>query len=532
MEAATTETPRRSRTRVSHPRPPVGTPVPDLDLRLRLVSHEAVNPDPQRWFRIMERADTGDTGPMIDMFSDARDRDQHLDGVARKRAQSMMGRPIAFRPPDGLESDKEALEIAVKVRQLLLFQSRSFRSMLTHLMQAPVDSYAVAPLEWTTTSDGLHVPHMLPPERGGHANRYCFDRDTLKLSFYRDAYRIFSNVSPLDEYPDSFVAHTPIGGRSDYPWRRGAMRAAIIPSFIKRNGLKFWLTLAERFGMPIPYATVPLGEDHDDESTTDAIALAQTALDNLNRIFSMVVTEDIKVESIPGSQANITGEVHRELMNWASTVQSIGMLGQNLTTEVSGGSFAAAESHRYVAADLHLADATELSETVTQQIVEPVVRYNWPGAPVPVCEISVGSRQVFQVEDVREGIASVDERRRSLGHEALPDGAGAHARVQVQVPDAIESAPESPPESDAPTVGVVIEPGAEAKDPESALNGAQVEALKSIVLSVAAGELPRDSALALIEAAFPLSAATALKILGSVGQGFVPATDSLPGALP
>jgi len=52
------------------------------------------------------------------------------------------------------------------------------------------------------------------------------------------------------------------------------------------------------------------------------------------------------------------------------------------------------------------------------------------------------------------------------------------------------------------------------------LNGAQVSSLLSIVQSVAAGLMPRDSAIAMIEAAFNMTTEQANEILGSVGNGF------------
>lgn len=429
--------------RIGKKGPPIFEGVPMPSSAQTLVVYEALNASPQDWFRIMERADQGHTGPMIDMFCDARDRDIHLDGVARKRAMSMMGRPLAFRPADGLERDAEALDIAKRVRRALVFESRHFRSRLTHLMQAPVDGYAVAPIRWTSNGEGVYIPHL----EWAHANRFGFRRGDLEIGYYTGGYRSATGIRALcDDPADLYVVHTPTGGRSDFVWRRGAMRSAIIPSFIKRNGLKFWMTLAERFGMPQPYAVLPEGEDDDDGATDSLVAKTKDALANLGRNWSMVVSSGIDIESIEGA-GNVNADVHEKLIQWANTAQSIGLLGQNLTTEVSGGSFAAAESHRFVASDLHLADATELSETITQQVVEPFVRYNFPGAPVPVLEISTAPKQTVQVEDVREGIFSPDERRRSMGYEAQTDDRGADYRPPVKVQVPVQLDPSKPPEA-------------------------------------------------------------------------------------
>lgn len=84
-------------------------------------------------------------------------------------------------------------------------------------------------------------------------------------------------------------------------------------------------------------------------------------------------------------------------------------------------------------------------------------------------------------------------------------------------PGDVGAKPGEPP-TDAP---VVADPNAEAKDPSTALNGAQVTALLEIVQAVADETLPRDSGIAMIVAAFPISPENAEKIMGTVGNGFV-----------
>ncbi len=66
------------------------------------------------------------------------------------------------------------------------------------------------------------------------------------------------------------------------------------------------------------------------------------------------------------------------------------------------------------------------------------------------------------------------------------------------------------------------EESAEAVDPTTALNGAQVIALLDTVQRVVDGVLPRESAIRIITAAFPITAQDADKILGKIGHGFKP----------
>lgn len=425
-----------------------GPPVPQVMAppvpHAQLVSYSAINAEPDDWFRIMQNADSGDTGPMMDLFSDARDRDSHLDGVVRKRVQQMMGRPFVFHPPVGYERDKEAIDACTFVSRALLEESRGFRSQLCGLMAGAVYGYAVSKIRWRTNGAAERIPHL----EWEHPNRFGWDRETRKLGFYSGPYRSHYSIKPLSDYPDCFVAHVPMGGRSDYPWRRGPMRSCIIPSFIKRQGLRFWLVAAEKYGQPKPYAIVPPGIDDDGQSNASTIAVVQESLNKLNSThWAATFTKGIEIGNIEGA-GTVTGEVQKGLIDWAEMTMSIAILGQNLSTKVEGGSFAAAEAHRFVAGDLHLADAVELAETISQQIVEPLIRYNRPGAPLPVCEITTGAKQVFDHRDVELGIASADERRRTLGHDAIPDGKGAeYRRVTVDVLAAIGAPVTATPEA-------------------------------------------------------------------------------------
>lgn len=57
---------------------------------------------------------------------------------------------------------------------------------------------------------------------------------------------------------------------------------------------------------------------------------------------------------------------------------------------------------------------------------------------------------------------------------------------------------------------------------KTALNGAQVQSMVEVVQSVAEGQMPRESGIAIIMQAFQYDKATAESILGSAGAGFVP----------
>jgi hypothetical protein len=90
----------------------------------------------------------------------------------------------------------------------------------------------------------------------------------------------------------------------------------------------------------------------------------------------------------------------------------------------------------------------------------------------------------------------------------------------------------------APGPGGDLKPKpAEAVDPTTALNGAQVSSLLEIIQAVASKSLPRETGVATIAASFPLSTEEADRLLGAVGRTFFhetapPPAPPPPGATP
>ena len=84
-------------------------------------------------------------------------------------------------------------------------------------------------------------------------------------------------------------------------------------------------------------------------------------------------------------------------------------------------------------------------------------------------------------------------------------------------------------EDDAEAEGTEAVEAAEVVAEDAApdvLNGAQVVAAQGVVTSVAAGQLPRDTGVAMLVSFFGLSEQEADQIMGSVGRGFKPVPDS------
>jgi hypothetical protein len=126
-----------------------------------------------------------------------------------------------------------------------------------------------------------------------------------------------------------------------------------------------------------------------------------------------------------------------------------------------------------------------------------------------------------------EEAMGVEPRRPSVAVPGGPDD---------EEPDAPVTPPSEPPVPDpaaAPAGSKAAQVEAQAVDPASALNGAQVQALVEVVQAVARGELPRASGVEIIVASFPVTREAAEQIMGEVGKTFTPtAVDPQAPAIP
>lgn len=506
--------------------PPVASVMPRPSLRRRVVRTLALDADADDIVRIYYAADHGYTWDLFDLFEDARDRDSRLDAVSRARILAIQSCPLVVSPPDGWEDDEEAKEIAENT-QIILRESPRFRGEIAHLAHGTLYGVAVSEMLWRRDHRGWRVPTL----HWRHGNWFGY-LDNTEIA-HRDTQH-GSSLTPLSDYPDQFVVHSPMGGRSSYPWRRGAIRSRMFASLSKRWGHRFWLGLLERWGQPQVFANIV-----NDESPAIRDEVL-SALEDLAEDWSAVFPEGVRPETIEMS-GQVTSDLHAKFVEMQNTEDAIAILGQNLTTEVQSGSFAAAEAHRAVAQGILAADLEELSETLTQQVAEPIVRHNWPGAPVPRIKLVPHRAYRWTLEDVKEGLCTEDEYREDAGKAAKADGTGKEYRRPLsQVPagfpvlglPAPSSAPLALPAktedtTDEPKTGEVVNIEAAPdqaiiKDPTASLNGAQVASMKEIVADVAAGQLPRDTGIAMIVASFPVSEQQAEKIMGTVGAGFVP----------
>jgi phage gp29-like protein len=288
---------------------------------------------------------------------DAMGRDDRIDGVLGTRIQAVLGLPQALVPPVGQEKNTRAKLIAEELgipwanlaNEDTLAEALKWKIML---------GFWVGELIWYDAAGKLQSdPQRL---KIWHPQHIRHDLETG---------RYLVNTRDQGEIP---VTHGDgkwiIGaGKSPRPWMRGAVRSLWILWLGRQFDWRDFFLYGERTGQGVLAAK---------RSASDDTSQLITALRSVWR----GVIADLPQEGENGANADIDlletdggPDTFEKILDKIDTAIAVRLLGQNLTTEVSGGSFAATRAHERVRQDYLEADTDGLANDTQSGIFAPWV---------------------------------------------------------------------------------------------------------------------------------------------------------------
>lgn len=184
--------------------------------------------------------------------------------------------------------------------------------------------------------------------------------------------------------------------RSKYDYS-GYMRGVARWYCIKLFAIMAWSQYGEKFGIPFFIGKMP----EDKYKANSGILKRLLKSVGINRWG--VMYDNMSIDTVNPSSANNV-DVFDKLINLCNTEIAIGILGQNLTTDVSGGSFAAAKVHLDVLDNIIEDDAEWITEIVNDQIITPLVAINYPDLPKELYPNYV-TQQIKPIDTEREARA-------------------------------------------------------------------------------------------------------------------------------
>jgi phage gp29-like protein len=359
------------------------------------VMHPSVGLTPEKLGAILRQAEFGDPFLYLALAEEMEEKDLHYLAVLSTRKETIAGLQIAVRPASG---EAEDIRIADMVRDLLLGGTLNLASVLFDILDALGKGFSATEIIWDTSGREWAPPRMIWRD----PRWFTFDwisgeqllvrtladdnqrqpiGDTRGESHFESRTAGFRTArgsdpwdgsqpmtSPLE--PFKFVVHLS-KAKSGLPIRGGLARAAGWSYLFKNYVLKDWVTFAEVFGQPLRLGKYGAGATESDKQAL------LSAVANIGTDAAAIVPDSMLIEFVEARQTG-TAELYERFCEYLDRQVSKAVLGQTLTTEVprNAGSKAAAQVHDAVRRDILAADARRLSETLTRDLVKPLVDLN------------------------------------------------------------------------------------------------------------------------------------------------------------
>lgn len=233
--------------------------------------------------------------------------------------------------------------------------------------------------------DGYYVPASFVP----------VPRQAVSFPTYGADYGVpvltSANLALSD--PNKFLVHRRDSGDGNV-WGSPVLRMAYWPWKFKKMGFRFWLTAAEKIGVPSILAIFETKNDAEAQKRADMLtAMLQEMESGSSGAFGNVKEIQVVQSAINDFDT---------LVKTCNSEIAYAISAQNLSTnETQYGTQANAAVHEKTFSDIIKADAYQLQRTV-QKLFDAFVRINFPGEDVP--QYDIDSTDYASWEQVRDAI--------------------------------------------------------------------------------------------------------------------------------
>jgi phage gp29-like protein len=238
-----------------------------------------------------------------------------------------------------------------KIKNMFLedLENIKMQDVINGILDAPY--YGIAPLELLWEAKGGNI--RLKDIRTLPARWFGFDEEN-KIRF-----RTFEAPDEGIELPYGKFVVTRHFPTYDNPYGLRLLSRVFWPVTFKKGGIKFWVKFMEKFGIPFVIGKYRPGatKDEKEELRDKLYSMVQDAV--------AVIPEGNAVEILE-VKSQAAGMLFEKFKKEMDNEISIAILGQNLTTEVKGGSYAAGKVHENILKDLQEADQKLVKDSMDE----------------------------------------------------------------------------------------------------------------------------------------------------------------------
>lgn len=311
---------------------------------------------PARLAEIFKEADGGDVLRQSELFEEMEEKDPHLFSQLQTRKQAVTGLDFEVIPFGDTPMDKQISEFVEDT----LAGIENMEEIVLDLLDAIGKGFAVSEIIWEIKEGRTLVKEI----KNRHQKRFFWDG-------LDDSFRVRTAQNPegITLPENKFVIHR-YKARSGHPSRAGVLRVIAWMYLFKNYDVKDWVSFCEIYGLPLRLGRYAPGASDSDKSALMR-ALIQIGADAAG-----IIPDGTSIEFITTEKASST-DLFERMARYADEQMSKAILGQTLTSDSGGGSYAQSKTHDGVRHDLTIADCKAVAATLRRDLIRPLVLFNF-----------------------------------------------------------------------------------------------------------------------------------------------------------
>lgn len=322
----------------------------------------------QRLANIFSEAASGRLYELFDMYRNIIASDARLHGIYNTRRQGCAHAPYTVTSPDKDNAlAQEACDLVKKNLEQLnmqtireqLFQGISYGVVISEKIWHIVDGVALI-------KDIKLIDY----------SRYEMEMTVLANSELYGELKLLTNgqYQFVKELNPTKILLATKSSQPGYYDMDAFMRPVARWYLLKTFAIQSWAQIAETYNFPVVIVKMPEAEFKKNKGIINK--LLSSVGPNKYGIFFDTMQYEVHNQSTPGSSSML-----KDFIEMCNIEMTIAILSQNLSSEVQGGSYAAAETLLKILQFTLADDISWINEVIDKQIVDDITRKNFPTLP-------------------------------------------------------------------------------------------------------------------------------------------------------
>lgn len=311
---------------------------------------------PQRLASIFREADAGDVYRQMELFEEMEEKDPHLFSQLQTRKNAVTGLDYEIISFSDDDNDKAIAEFVTDQINGI----ENFEDVEMDLLDAIGKGFAVSEIIWDYQGGKTTVADI----RSRRQKRFFWDS-------LDDSFKVMTKDFPsgIIVPENKFIVHR-YKARSGHPSRAGVLRVVAWMYLFKNYDVKDWVSFCEVFGMPLRLGKYAQGASEEDKQAL------MDALVKIGTDAAGIIPDGTEIDFHEANKSTSI-DVYERLARYCDEQMSKAILGQTLTSDSGGGSFAQSKTHNEVRHDLTVADCKALASTLRRDLIRPLVLFNF-----------------------------------------------------------------------------------------------------------------------------------------------------------